>query len=156
MKAPRRARAKAEPPALPSLEKLASAPLANPVGIFMPGGKRRLKRAKVTPPPQLALFDTLPAMPKRPRKAKLAAELITKAATMLDHYARVDVPLCDVAEYCLLSIDQTVAELAKRGRLFSVDEERAAHAEHNRREAAREQAKAERAEEMAARRERGR
>jgi hypothetical protein len=65
MRKNRRARpARPRLPELPGIEALSLAPLANPLGIFRPGGKPR-RRPRKTRAEQFALFDSPPA--KDPR-----------------------------------------------------------------------------------------
>lgn len=111
-----RPRTPREEDALPPLSALVEAPLANPGHVFMPGGKRRLRRAKVAAPEQFPLFENLPTKAKLGRRAKEAVERLGKIGEMLDHYARTDVPLEEVASHCLISRDRAREELAKRGR----------------------------------------
>lgn len=103
----------AAPP--PALAGLIGAPLANPLGHFIPGGKpKRAKRR--TAEEQLALFGDLPAQQRLSRNARTTAAKLRDRAQMLDHYARTDVSLSAVAKHCGITEEEARAELARRNR----------------------------------------
>jgi hypothetical protein len=93
------------------LQQLADAPLADPNKINLPMGRRPLprpaKEARIPEPGDLTLREV------RERRAKEASR---KVDTLLDYYARTDVPLERIAEHLKLRMPAVIRAMKERGR----------------------------------------
>lgn len=98
------------------LKVLADAPLADPLGLNIPLGRRTMKRG-----PRAVYCDSVDdgqrLKPSELQKRKEEA-FSAKLCAVLDYYAKSTVPIERVAEHTNLSVEQATAAMQRRGRLI--------------------------------------
>lgn len=94
---------------------LANAPLADPLNLNVPLGRRVAKRG-----PRHAYYDGIDA-PRATRtelEKRAANDRNSKLASVLDYYATTTIPIERVAEHTGITIEQATAAMERRGRMI--------------------------------------
>lgn len=86
------------------LRSLIDAPLADPANLYLPQGKRRAKRFK----PEYHEDVGCPKLTGKQVRERKEAAAKAKLSSVLDYYAKTEIPFPQVAEYAgLYRIEQT-------------------------------------------------
>lgn len=96
------------------LQKLIDAPLADPLNLNVPLGKRVIKQG-----PRARYYDGIdaPRLKQSELQARREDAFSKKLCAVLDYYAGSAVPIERVAEHTRLSIEQATDAMRRRGRM---------------------------------------
>lgn len=95
------------------LQSMIDAPLADPLNLNVPLGKRVMKRG-----PRAQYYDGIdaPRLKQSELQKRREDQFSAKLCAVLDYYAGSTVPIERIAEHTKLTIEQATAAMERRGR----------------------------------------